>query len=62
MCQLKKIRYKPNYLHFHDFSRWPPFDISNIFINLNSAIGMNTVTLFTKVHVNSLSITIAMTF
>ena len=28
----EKIRSKPN-LHFHDFSRWPPFDISNIFIN-----------------------------
>jgi len=30
MCQLKKIRSKPN-LHVHDFSRWPPFDIGNIF-------------------------------
>jgi len=28
----------------------------------NAAIGMSTVTLFTKFHVNSLSITIAMTF
>ena len=27
-----KIRSKP-YLHIHDFSRWPPFDIGNIFIN-----------------------------
>ena len=32
MCQLKKIRSKPN-LNFRDSSRWPPFDISNSFIN-----------------------------
>ena len=32
ICQHKKIRYKPN-LHVRDFSRWPLFDISNIFIN-----------------------------
>ena len=35
MCQLKKIRSKPN-LHFRDFSIWPPFDISNIFYKLCS--------------------------
>ena len=28
----EQIRSKPN-LHFRDFPRWPPFDISNIFIN-----------------------------
>ena len=27
----EKITSKPN-LHFHAFSRWPPFDISNMFI------------------------------
>ena len=38
--------------------------ISIIFskILFNAAIGMSTVTLFTKGHVNNLSITIAMTF
>ena len=62
MCQLKKIGSKPN-LHFHDFSRWAPFDIVNIFINfVQHGFGMSTVTLFIKFHVNSLYITIAMTF
>jgi len=37
---------------------------SVIFLQIlfNTAIGMSTATLFTKFHVNSLSITIAMTF
>ena len=53
MRQLKKIRSKPK------FSRWPPFDISNIFINLfNTAMGMITLTLYTKFHVNSFTIVV----
>ena len=57
MCQLKRIRYKPN-LHFRDFSIWPPLDIGKFF----RKIGKSTVTLLIKFHVNSLYITIAMTF
>ena len=54
MCQLKKIRSKPN-LHVHDFSRWPPFDIGNIFINfVQHGFGMSTVTLFNKVSCQKL--------
>ena len=37
MCQLKRIRYKPN-LHFRDFSIWPPLDIGNIFVKLVRAL------------------------
>ena len=51
MCQLDF------FLHFRDFS----ISIILFLIVFNMAIGISTVPLFTKFHVNSLSITIAMT-
>ena len=62
MCQLKQIRSKQN-VYVHDCSRWPPFDIGNIFINfVQHCFGMITVTLFTKSHVNSFTYVVAITY